>query len=96
MNILEITMAEENDADAKTIGEYLQKLLETLWAEGENFSGKRPFGNSSWEYDLYRALIKAGAVKGTVDEYGDIEEFDEKRANKLIFEAIGQAFKKAE
>lgn len=40
---------QENDAGAKTIGEYLKKLLLTLWDEEDGFSGKRPFGNSSWK-----------------------------------------------
>ncbi len=87
MNILDIPM-EENDANASTIREYLKALLSHLWAEGEGFSGKRPFGNSGWEYDLYSALIKAEAVKGKLDEYGHVDRVDEKKANKLIFQAI--------
>ena len=43
----------KNDIGAKTIGEYFEKLLLTLWDEQEDFSGKRPFGNSGWEYDVY-------------------------------------------
>ena len=43
--ILDLAMR-ENDADAKTIRGYLGKILEKVWAEGESFSGKRPFGNS--------------------------------------------------
>ena len=87
MNILEIPM-QKNDSGEKTIGGYLRKLLTKLWEEGESFSGKRPFGNSGWEYDLYRALIAAKAIKGDFDEYGDIGEFDKVAANKAIFKAI--------
>lgn len=43
--ILDIKM-QTNDADATTIGNYLVKLLVTLWIEGEGFFVKRPFGNS--------------------------------------------------
>ena len=50
------------DGDTLTIKEYLHKLLSTLWDEGESFNGKRPFGNSGWEYDIYTALVKCGAV----------------------------------
>lgn len=50
----------ENDADAKTVKEYLKKLLETLWEEGEGFSGKRPFGNSGWEVELEHAVEAEG------------------------------------
>jgi hypothetical protein len=91
LNISEIKL-EENDAGASTIGQYLGQLLLTLWEEGECFSGKRPFGNSGWEYEIYRGLIQAGAVAGTVDEYGDIQTVDEKAANQLISNHITQLF----
>lgn len=87
MNILEIPM-QENDAKAKTIADYLRALLRQLWEEGESFSGKRPFGNSGWDHDLYVALVKAKAVKGELDEDGYIVECDERAANKAIFKAI--------
>jgi hypothetical protein len=85
--ILDLPM-QENDAKAETIREYLIKLLHTLWNEGEGFSGKRPFGNSGWEYELYIALIKGGAVPGKFDELGDIESFDPLTANAAISSAI--------
>ena len=59
---------QDNDAEAATIREYLVALLRQLWAEGEGFSGKRPFGNSGWEWDMYPPLIKAGLVAGRLDE----------------------------
>jgi hypothetical protein len=74
-----------------TVREYLVTLLETLWIEKDEFTGKRPFGNSGWEYDLYGALVAAGIVPGTFDEDGYLYEFlyeDYQRANKLIAEAI--------
>lgn len=80
--------ATENDAGAGTIKEYLICLLRTMWAEGEVFSGKRPFGNSSWQYDLYKPLIKSGAVAGSLDEDGYVQALDDKAANKLITKAI--------
>ena len=86
-NILDIPM-QENDANAKTIREYLKALLEKLWSKGEGFCGKRPFGNSDWEYDLYIALVAAGAVEGTLDEDGCFEDCDTKKADSLIFQAI--------
>jgi hypothetical protein len=79
---------EENDSGAATIKGYLVKLLDELWAEGEGFSGKRPFGNSGWEYDLYKPLVQAEVVPGKLDENGYIEEVDSDLANKLIFAAI--------
>lgn len=89
MNILDVPM-KKNDSGAKTIGGYLRALLKELWAEGEGFSGKRPFGNSGWERDIYKALIEAKLVKGTLDEDGYYENCDEAAANKLIFKAIEQ------
>lgn len=89
MNILDLEMP-ENDANAATIRGYLKALLYALWEEGEGFSGKRPFGNSGWEFELYRALIKGGAVAGELDEYGCVDFVDTKEANHLIFEAIEQ------
>lgn len=83
----------DSDAgDNLTVRDYLYKLLETLWNEGEEFSGKRPFGNSGWEFDLYVPLIKAGFIKGKLDEDGYIEEFDNKQAAKFVFELIKAAF----
>jgi len=71
--ILSIEMV-DNDANADTIRDYLKVLLSTLWEEGESFSGKRPFGNSGWEYELLDTL-----------EIHDIPEQDRIAA---IFEAI--------
>ncbi len=85
--VLDIPMG-ENDAEATTIKGYLVALLDKLWAEEEGFSGKRPFGNSGWSYDLYKPLVTAGAVKGKLDSDGYIEEVDKDMANSLIFEAI--------
>ncbi len=78
----------ENDAEATTIREYLKTLLRTLWEEGVRFSGKRPFGNSDWEFELYDALVRAGHINGTIDEYGDLDKVDEAAGGKAIFLAI--------
>lgn len=87
MSVLDLPM-QENDAGAKTIREYLKGLLHVLWNEGEGFSGKRPFGNGGWEYEIYTALVMGKAVKGELTEDGYIDSVDEKAANELIFEAI--------
>ena len=57
--------------DNLTCREYLCALLKTLWREGEGFSGKRPFGNSGWDYDLIDALVSGGCVP----EGGDGDAF---------------------
>lgn len=67
---------EENDSGANTVKGYLKALLSTLWDECEGFSGKRPFGNSGWEYDLTDALIE--------NKFAQTDS----EAKKLIFKAI--------
>lgn len=91
MEISEIAELEFYSSDLGellTIREYLKTLLKTLWIEGEGFSGKRPFGNSGWQFDLYLPLIAAGVVKGKLDDEGFIEEVDEKAASNIIKQVI--------
>lgn len=77
-----------NDSGAITVRGYLIALLADLWKYGEGFSGKRPFGNSDWEYDLYMPLVAVGLVQGRLDEEGYIEDVDESAADELIAAAI--------
>ena len=97
-DILSLPM-ESNDARAKTVGEYLCNLLLMVWEEKEGFSGKHPFGNSGWEYDLHFALVKGGAIKGEIyteedngDEWQELGDFDEEAADKVIRDAIRKIF----
>ena len=88
--VLDLAMP-ENDSGASTIRGYLVTLLATLWREGEGFSGKRPFGNSSWQCDLYIPMIQAGMIEGTVDEDGYLDDLplsSERKADGLILAAI--------
>jgi hypothetical protein len=85
--ILDLPM-QENDAGAATIRDYLIELVKTVWIEGEGFSGKRPFGNSGWEYDLYEPLARAGMVEATFDEDGYMDHCDRAAARELIDSAI--------
>lgn len=81
---------ERNDAGASTIHEYLTTLLLKVWDENENFDGKRPFGNSSWDYELAEALIEAGLIEGTLDSDGYLESCNRDDVDILIREAIGR------
>lgn len=94
--ILAAPMREGNDAHAATIGEYLCQLLAVLWREEQGFSGKRPFGNSGWQYDVYTALIDAGYLAGELDEDGYIEDVDQTAGDALVQTAIAAAFNAAE
>lgn len=96
MNILDIKM-QENDAGADTVKEYLIALLLNVWSEEEGFSGKRPFGNSGWKYEIYEALAVAGAIESEIITYGEGEDAyteidygmkEIKIADALIIEAI--------
>lgn len=82
-----------NDLDREvSLREYLHELLATLWKEGEGFSGKRPFGNSGWDWDVYGFLVKAGVISGQIDDDGWPEDFDKKAADKMMPGLIAQAF----
>ncbi len=81
--------------DDISIKEYFLQLLLTLWEEGEGFNGKRPFGNSGWESDLYIPLIQNGFIKGTVDAQGWLQEVTSpSKAHAFVSDLILQAFKK--
>lgn len=81
----------ENDSGADTVRGYLIALLTQVWQEGEGFSGKRPFGNSSWEYDLYDAMARAGIVEADPPDsegYVSIRYEAKANADELILAAI--------
>ena len=73
---------------AKTVRDALLAIVAVVWEEGESFSGKRPFGNSGWEFDLYVPLVRASLVRGAFDEYGYLEDVDDAAADALILAAI--------
>jgi hypothetical protein len=84
--------------DACNLREYFFRLLETLWLEGEGFSGKRPFGDSCWEYDIYEALVEMGAIQGVFDcdkesgeRYG-LAQVDTKKGNEVVQDLIEYVF----
>ena len=78
----------ELDDSFITIKDFLIELLAKLWDEKDQFSGKRAFGNSGWEYDLYIALIENGIINGKIDEWGDLEYVDVELADKIILDII--------
>ena len=87
--VIDADDADDPDAAGQTLAQYLRTLLETLWREGEEFSGKRPYGNSGWQYDVYKALIKAGLVKGWLDEENYyVDDVDTEQADALVVAVI--------
>lgn len=79
---------DHNDAGASTIRDYLVSLLAELWREEEDFSGKRPFGNSGWTCELYRPLVGAGIIDGAFDEDGFLDDWDADAGDAAIAAAI--------
>lgn len=79
---------ERNDAAASSIREYLAVLLGTLWEEKSQFNGKRPFGSSSWYFELFTAMVEAGVIAGKLDEDGYLAEVDNGEGDRLIAAAI--------
>jgi hypothetical protein len=73
---------------------YLRDQLVALWREGECFSGKRPLGNSGWEFDVYRDLIKSGHIEGKLDEDGYVDELDTRQAEDFIISLIEKVFQR--
>lgn len=88
MEILDLPMCPGNDAEAATIRDYLKALLSKLWDLDEGFSGKRPFGNSGWKYEVYAALVNAGVVAGRMDGLNSVEEVAQAEADEMIQKAI--------
>lgn len=89
-DILDLPMC-PNDVGAETVRDYLRALLLQLWESREDFSSKRPFGNSGWEHELYVSLVLANVVEGTIreTEHGrEVECDDEDTAHELITRAI--------
>jgi len=78
--------------DDLTVRDYLRDLLLMLWEKGEEFSGKRPFGNSGWKYELYKPLIAGGFIPGTLDDDGYVNTVDEKIATNYVRNLIIAVF----
>lgn len=86
--VLDLPIEDHYELGDTTIRGYLKALLHRLWEEGEGFSSKRPFGNSSWEDELILPLVKQGIVKGSFDEDGYLEDFDWAAGSDIIKKAI--------
>jgi hypothetical protein len=88
--LLALTTMRSDLNEEITLRQYFYDLMSELWREGEGFDGKRPFGNSGWDYEIYIPLVRAGLVKGRIDEDGYIAELDEVEANDFVLKNILQ------
>ena len=71
-----------------SIRNYLKKLLTTLLVEQDEFSGKRPFGNSGWIYDIMACLISHKIIPGVLDDEGCVIEGDDEECIAVVKEYI--------
>ena len=71
-----------------TIRALFIELALKVWNEEARFDGKRPWGNGGWKYDVYVALIAAGAVPGSLDEYDCVVECDREAIDRALTELI--------
>ncbi len=78
----------ENDSGEPTVHGYLVQLLLKLWSETGNFTGSAPFGNSDWQYEVYKPMVEHGIITGSFDEFGYVITCDTERADELIKAAI--------
>lgn len=67
-----------------SIRHYLVELAKQCWIEEEFFGGKRPFGNSGWQWDVYFALAEGGFVTGKKDDEGNWTDVDREKAEAII------------
>jgi len=67
---------------------YFRALLMALWKDGENFSAKKPLGNSDWQSGVYESMVKKGFIEGELNEYDELIKADYKKADELILEYI--------
>lgn len=67
---------EDTNTDAKTLGQYLFQLLESLILEGEGFDTYAPLGKEEWVDPVRHTLILNQVLDGTLDEYGRIDDFN--------------------
>jgi len=60
--LLDLPLEQPNEADARTVRDYLKALLTLAWTEEETFDGKRPFGNGGWRHTVIDALVAGGVI----------------------------------
>ena len=75
-----------------TLKEYLKLTLLTFIEEGECFSSKRPFGDSDWDWQIYRGLIALDSCLGSLDEDHCIDTCDWKACDKIIMQCVEEIF----
>jgi hypothetical protein len=86
--ILDLPVRRHDLGATLSMRQFFERLFIKLWDEAENFSGKRPYGNSDWKWDVYVTLIQNGVIEGKLDENGYVEEIDEEKASQFVADEI--------
>ena len=68
--------------------DFLYGLNELLLEDPDSFSGKRPYGNSGWKFEIYKTFIKAGLVPGKIDSAGYLKYVDKLEAYKFLLNNV--------
>ena len=91
-----VFLREKTSATAGNLSVQLEKLSEAGYISIEKgFSGKRPFGNSGWTFDLFNALATGGFIDlGEADEdgYFDATHEQDVAAEQYVHDLIDTAF----
>ena len=88
INVLDLKFKSNDLGKKVTIRQFFFELMKTLWIEQDDFSGKRPFGNSGWDWDLISCLVKNKLIKGKLDEDGYLEDYDNEEVDNFVISQI--------
>ena len=92
--ILNLSFSDDwNTGHVQTIRSFLKEVLIKVMIEAEEFSSKRPWGNSDWQAPLIIFLIQNNIINGSLiywSEGGcpDLEDYDRKEFENLMKELI--------
>lgn len=70
--ILNLTFYSNDLHRTVTVREFFIELLKKLFEDMECFSGKRPFGNSDWDYDLYNLFLQNNLIEESYEDFEHI------------------------
>ena len=79
-------------SNGMTLKSFLKSCLLRFWKEGECFSGKRPLGDSGYDYEIYEALAKDGLIEADYDKDGDLVDLDEQAGYEYVKKFIQENF----
>ena len=77
-----------NDAKALTVRRFLVSVMERVWENGDDFSGRRAFGHIGWRLPLYALLVSESLVTGTLRHDGSLDHCDQEADDAIIIGAI--------